>query len=122
MNFKGVEKFFLKLLFTGQSFKVSFRNVLGLLVVPPTLFQVAFGHRASWALSFLGFGPIQRVHDMSPHEGHRSFWLIRLFRPAFVFFCSHDAYGCFERGFGAGGSYPSTSPAAHSLGPSSAAG
>ena len=48
MNFKGVEKFFLKLLFTGQSFKVSFRNVLGLLVVPPTLFQVAFGHRASW--------------------------------------------------------------------------
>ena len=88
MNFKGVEKFFLKLLFTGQSFKVSFRNVLGLLVVPPTLFQVAFGHRASWALSFLGFGPIQRVHDMSPHEGHRSFWLIRLFRPAFVFFAA----------------------------------
>ena len=45
MNSKGVEKlFFLKLLFTGQSFKVSFRNVLGLLVVPPTLFQVALGH------------------------------------------------------------------------------
>ena len=45
VNFKGVEKsFFLKLLFTGQSFKVSFRNVLGLLVVTSTLFQVALGH------------------------------------------------------------------------------
>ena len=43
-------------------------------------------------------------------------WLLPL---CFLF---HDAYGCFERGFGAGGSYPSTSPAAHSLGPSSAAG
>ena len=25
---------------------------------------------------------------MSPHEAHRSFWLIRLFRPAFVFFAA----------------------------------
>ena len=31
---------------SGQSFKVSFRNVLRVLVVPRTLFQVAFGHRA----------------------------------------------------------------------------
>ena len=47
VNFKGVEKsFFLKLLFTGHSFKVSFsfRNVF-LLVVTSTLFEVALGHR-----------------------------------------------------------------------------
>jgi hypothetical protein len=33
-----------------------------------------------------GFGPIQRVHGMSPHEAHRSFWLIRLFSPSRHFF------------------------------------
>ena len=44
VNFKGVEKSFFKLLFTGHSFKVSFRNVF-LLVVTSTLFEVALGHR-----------------------------------------------------------------------------
>ena len=44
VNFKGAEMSFFKLLFTGHSFKVSFRNVLGLLVVTSTLFQVALGH------------------------------------------------------------------------------
>ena len=28
-----------------------------------------------------GFGPIQRVHGMSPHEAHRSFWLSNSFAP-----------------------------------------
>ena len=61
LNFKGVEKsFFLKLLFTGHSFKVSFsfRNVF-LLVVTSTLFEVALGHRRLqgpfWFLARLGF-------------------------------------------------------------------
>ena len=43
-----------------------------------------------------GFGPIQRVHGMSPHEAHRSFWLIRLFSPSRRFFsrCSQYEHLC----------------------------
>jgi len=64
----GVEKsFFFKLLFTGHSFKVSFRNVF-LLVVKSTLFAVALGHRRLqgpfWFLARLGF--FNLPHDAVP--------------------------------------------------------
>jgi hypothetical protein len=87
VNFKGVEKFFLKLLFTGQSFKVSFRNVLGLLVVPPTLFQVAFGHRASWALSVCGPAGLFRpaVCCCALAFLMMLFWLVLFWLGSFVF-------------------------------------
>ena len=76
---KGSRSLFFKLLFTGHSFKVSFRNVF-LLVVTSTLFEVALGHRRLqgpfWFLARLGF--FNLPHDAVPL---RFWWCF------FVWFC-----------------------------------
>ena len=70
-----------------------------------------------------GFGPIQRVHGMTPHEAHCSFWLISLFRPTLVlFFGSYDAQFCRECRSCPDRSHSGHIAASHTLGPTSAAG
>ena len=82
---------------------------------------LADGTVVTWGRPDFG-GPIQRVHGMTPHEAHCSFWLIRLFSRRPLFFYSHDAHGSLECGSGPDHSHSSHPATSHTLGPSSAAG